>query len=265
MSLLIDADYIVYKCCASCEDEIDFGEDVILVTSKFSEAFDMVSRELYSIAECLGSFDDSILFFSDTQNFRKIVKPDYKGHRNRKKPCGYRRVINKLKESFPVISYPNLEADDAMGIWATADPGAHIIVSPDKDMKQIPGLLFDMKDAVQEITPEEALEWHYIQTMAGDQTDGYSGVPGLGVKRSKVLLDKEGLSWKTVVGAFHAKGLTEQDALQNATLAKILHAENYDVSTGQIKFWTPPPATSTRTNNRAGVQLSSDRTAATKG
>ena len=28
MSLLIDADFIVYKCCAGAETEIDFGEDL---------------------------------------------------------------------------------------------------------------------------------------------------------------------------------------------------------------------------------------------
>ena len=67
MSLLIDADYIVYKACAASEDEIDFGDDVIVVTSKFSEAYDMVMRELYSIAECMGTFDDSLLFFSDSK------------------------------------------------------------------------------------------------------------------------------------------------------------------------------------------------------
>ena len=38
MKLLVDADYVVYKCCASAESEIDFGEDVIVVTSKFSDA-----------------------------------------------------------------------------------------------------------------------------------------------------------------------------------------------------------------------------------
>ena len=37
MSLLIDADFIVYKCCAASETEIDFGEDLIVVTSKFTE------------------------------------------------------------------------------------------------------------------------------------------------------------------------------------------------------------------------------------
>lgn len=245
MSLLIDADYIVYKCCAACEDEIDFGDDVILVTSRFSEIYEMVERELYSIASCLGEFDDSILFFSDSNNFRKAIDPNYKGQRNRKKPCGYRRVINKLKKSYPVIILPNLEADDALGIWATKYPGEHIIVSPDKDMRQIPGLLFNLKDAVEEITPEEALEWHYIQTLAGDQTDGYSGVPGLGVKRSKILFEKEGLTWKTIVSAFASKGLGEKVAMQNALLAKILQVDNYDFDKEKIIFWKPPTTTST--------------------
>ena len=39
MKLYIDADYIVYKGCAGAETEIDWGSDVIMVTSKFSEAY----------------------------------------------------------------------------------------------------------------------------------------------------------------------------------------------------------------------------------
>ena len=53
-----------------------------------------------------------------------------------------------------------------------------IIVSPDKDMRQIPGKLYNM-DEVIDITPEDGMQWHYIQTLAGDSTDGYSGVPGV--------------------------------------------------------------------------------------
>ena len=67
MSLLIDADYIVYKSCAAAEVDLDFGDDVIVVTSKFSDAMALVRRELNSIAECLGHFDHSILFFSDSK------------------------------------------------------------------------------------------------------------------------------------------------------------------------------------------------------
>ncbi len=256
MSLLIDCDYIVYKCCAATETEIDFGEDLIVVTSRFNEAYDYVERELYNIATDLGCFDDSILFFSDSVNFRKSLDPAYKGHRNRKKPCGYKRVINKLKEDYHVVVMPTLEADDAMGIYATKESG-HIICSPDKDMRQIPGELYDFTQEVSTITPEMGKRWHLIQTMAGDQTDGYAGVPGIGIKRAAALLDEHGDNWKTVVDAFAEKGLDESVALLNARLAKILQCEDYDFSTQQIRPWLPTSA-SVGSNNGATVQDASD-------
>ena len=238
MSLLIDADFIVYKCCAANETEIDWGDEVIVVSSRFSEAYNMVERELFKIANDLGCFDDSILFFTDSVNFRKRVDPAYKGHRNRKKPCGYRRVINKLKEEYNVVVMPELEADDAMGIHATLHPG-QIICSPDKDMRQIPGELYDFSDGVVTITEEEGERWHYVQTLAGDQTDGYSGVPGFGIKRAEAFFEENGYSWKSVVKAFESKELDESIALQNARLAKILQHSDYDFDSQSVKLWTP--------------------------
>ena len=237
MNLLIDADFIVYKCCAACETEIDYGEDVIFVTSNFSDAYSAVKREIDQIKAQFGTFWSPILFFSDSKNFRKKISPDYKGHRNRKKPCGYKRVIRNLKIEYDVCIMPELEADDAMGIYATKVTG-NIIVSPDKDMRQIPGKLYNLEDTTT-ITPEEGAKWHLIQTLAGDQTDGYSGVPGIGVKRAETLFNKEGYSWTTVVKAFEDKGLTEEDALLNARLARILTVEDYDSKRKEPKLWTP--------------------------
>jgi len=238
MSLLIDADYIVYKCCAANETEIDWGDEVITVTSRFSDAYSMVERELLKIATDLGCFDDSILFFTDSVNFRKRIDPAYKGHRNRKKPCGYRRVINKLKEEYNVVVMPELEADDALGIYATKEQG-HIICSPDKDMRQIPGDLYDLSDGVVTITKEEGDRWHFIQTLAGDQTDGYSGVPGFGIKRAIAFFEENGYSWETIVKAFESKGLDKSAAIRNAQLAKILQCTDYDFDTQSVKLWTP--------------------------
>ena len=128
LKLLVDADFIVYKSCAAAETEIDWGDDVILVTSKFSEAYKNVLKELHRIRDqFLWDAPELILFFSDSKNFRKKIFPDYKGHRNRKKPCGYRRVIEELKKEYNVIRMPELEADDAMGIYATANPGNIIV------------------------------------------------------------------------------------------------------------------------------------------
>lgn len=238
MKMLVDADYVVYKSCAGAETEIDWGDDVILVTSKFSEAYANVRRDLLKIINnFLWDVPELILFFSDSVNFRKSIQPSYKGHRNRKKPCGYKRVINRLKTEYKVVIMPTLEADDALGIYATQNPGS-VICSPDKDMRQIPGKLFDMSELMN-VEEAEGKRWHLIQTLAGDQTDGYSGVPGIGVKRAVTLFEEKGYSWKTVVQAFADKDLSEDVALENARLAKILTADDYDFDKQQPILWSP--------------------------
>ena len=239
MKLLIDADFIVYKSCAAVETEVDFGDDVILVTSNFSDALAATNRELTKIKNKFGSFSEMILFFSDSINFRKQILESYKGHRNRKKPCGYKRVINALREEYKVIIKPSLEADDSMGVYSTKYPG-NCIVSPDKDMKQIPGQLYNL-DEVFTVSKEDGAKWHLIQALAGDQTDGYSGVPGIGVKRATTLFEEHGYSWKTVIKAFEDKDLNEYDAITNARLARILTADDYDFTTKQPILWSPTP------------------------
>jgi DNA polymerase I len=238
VKLLVDADYVVYKCCAAAETEIDWGNDVILVTSKFSDAYAAVKRELLKIINnFLWDVPELILFFSDSVNFRKSIQPAYKGHRQRKKPCGYKRVINQLKTEYEVVIMPTLEADDALGIYATKNPG-NVICSPDKDMRQIPGKLFDMSEMMN-VEKEEGERWHLVQTLAGDQTDGYAGCPGIGVKRAITLFEEKGYSWKTVTQAFADKDLSEDVALENARLAKILTASDYDFDKQQPILWSP--------------------------
>jgi len=238
MKLLIDCDYIVYKCCAAAETELDFGDDVIVVTSQFSEAYKCVERDLNKIKNEFPFHDEIILFFTSPNNFRKKILPEYKGHRNRKKPCGFKRVINELSKHYKVIVKPTLEADDSMGIYATKWTG-NMIVSPDKDMRQIPGKLYDFNETV-EITPEEGAKWHLIQTLSGDNTDGYSGVPGIGIKRAEQIFKLKGYTWKAVVETFEDKGMTEQDALTNARLARILTVDDYDSEKQKPILWTAP-------------------------
>lgn len=242
MPLLIDADFILYKNAAACEVDLDYGDDVIVVQSRFSDLQRNLIREFTKIADELDwDAGDVILFFSSSTNFRKEIYPDYKGHRNRKKPCGYRRAVNWLMREYEVQTRDNWEADDLLGFTQTSEPDyGHIIVSPDKDMRQIPGKLYDLTNPVVEITPEEGRRWHLIQTLAGDQTDGYAGCPGIGVKKAEALFDKHGESWATVVAAFEKAGLTEADAILNARLARILqHADIND--DGSIRLWTPDP------------------------
>ena len=63
--------------------------------------------------------------------------------------------------------------------------------------------------------------------MAGDNTDGYSGVPGIGVKKAEKIFEEKGYTWQAVVELLR-KDMTEEDALINARLARILTTDDYD-------------------------------------
>lgn len=237
--LLIDSDFLAYKAAQACEIGIDFGEDVIIAQSQFSEVLKVFHNELNKVTKAMME-DNFILYFSSTKNFRKKIYPDYKGHRMKRKPLGYKRLVNYCRENHNFKLIEGLEADDTIGIEATrfADPN-NIVVSPDKDMRQIPSTLWDMKDDVVEITKDDGDRWHLIQSLSGDPTDGYSGCPGIGVKRATELLDKNENKWEAVCKAYRDRGLSDDDALLNARLAKILQKEDFDHDRNQPILWTP--------------------------
>ena len=237
--LLIDSDFLAYKAAQACEIGIDFGEDVIIAQSQFSEVLKVFHNELNKVTKAMME-DNFILYFSSTKNFRKKIYPDYKGHRMKRKPLGYKRLVNYCRENHNFKLIEGLEADDTIGIEATrfADP-SNIIVSPDKDMRQIPSTLWNLTDDVTEITKEDGDKWHLIQSLSGDPTDGYSGCPGIGVKRATELLDKNENKWEAVCKAYRDRGLSDDDALLNARIAKILRNEDYDHDRNQPILWTP--------------------------
>ena len=89
------------------------------------------------------------------------------------------------------------------------------------------------------IEEDDGKKWHLVQSLAGDQTDGYAGLSGVGVKRATTLFESKGYSWKTVVDAYEEKGFTEEDALLNARLARILTVDDYDFKKRKPIPWTP--------------------------
>jgi DNA polymerase-1 len=237
--LLIDSDFLAYKAAQACEIGIDFGEDVIIAQSQFSDVLRVFHNELNKVTKAMME-DDFILYFSSTENFRKKIYPDYKGHRMKRKPLGYKRLVNYCRENHNFKLIEGLEADDTIGIEATrfADP-SNIIVSPDKDVRQIPSALWNLTDDVVEITKDDGDRWHLIQSLSGDPTDGYSGCPGIGVKRATELLDKNENKWEAVCKAYRDRGLSDDDALLNARLAKIVQKEDFDHDRNQPILWTP--------------------------
>ena len=71
-------------------------------------------------------------------------------------------------------------------------------------MKQIPGTLFNMEETFT-IDKKAVGSGFLIQTLSGDQTDGYAGAPGFGVKTSAKFFAEYGYTWNSVVKAFESK------------------------------------------------------------
>ena len=186
-----------------------------------------VQRELTKIkGHFMWDTPEMVLFFSDSKIFRK-------------KFCRVTRVIEIEKSPVATdVSYQNCRSNTKSFVCQRLKLMMPWVFMPqkswqrhrqsDKDMKQIPGRLYNM-DEMFTITEEQGEQWHYIQTLAGDQTDGYSGVPGIGIKRAVALFEEHGYLWKTQLSKrSQTKIWTEDVALMNARLAKILTNKEYD-------------------------------------
>ena len=229
-TLLIDADYFVYRAAQSAEDELEFDSETTFVVGDFNKGKSIVKQSIKDLCTRFDT-DKVLLTFTDTTNFRKSVEPTYKGNRTKRKPCGYKKLKKWAMSTWKSIQKPGLEADDVCGILATNGKlDNFVLISPDKDMQQIPCRIYDLKTEYTQ-TPELAERKLYEQCLTGDSTDGYSGAPGFGPKRAGVVLDKVQSPsdyWPAVVEAYESVGCTEEDALRNLRLARILQAEDWD-------------------------------------
>lgn len=244
-TLLIDADIFCFQAASAVETEINWGDDLWTLHSDVGRAKAKILRDLDKVAETIGGHCEFIICLTDAENFRKDVLPSYKANRvNKRKPLALGELKQWLSEHYESFALPRLEADDCMGILATRaeyKPGTKkIIVSEDKDMQTIPCFLFNpAKDKeVRTISEEEADYFHRKQTLMGDATDGYKGCPGVGEVGATRLLQFD-TSWENIVKAFVKKGLTEEDALVQARVARICRASDYNFKDKEVKLWMP--------------------------
>ena len=247
--LLIDGDLYAYLYAAAAEEGYDWGEGIHSLAADASTAFSNMSAEIKHTLVTLKA-DRLVVCLSDDRNFRKeLVYPEYKSNRKDvRKPMVLKDLRKRMEAEFDVKTKPMLEADDVMGIMAT-NPKVFpeydkIIVSRDKDMLTVPGVLwqgkFDDKGnpLLSYTSEEDANRTHLIQTLTGDVADGYPGARGVGpVKAKKIVED----GWKGVVKAFEKTGCEnpEQTALQQARCARILRAEDFNYKTQEPILWVP--------------------------
>jgi 5'-3' exonuclease len=244
-TVLIDGDQFLFQATAALEKEIrwDDNHHVLYADEEHSwiNFVGMLNRifDRFDTRKHYLCFSDT---YGDKPNFRLGIDPTYKLHRKAsRKPMCYAALRERCDAEYRTKAVPGLEADDVMGILATAPRFNSIIVSQDKDMKTVPATVWDGK-CLDVITEAVADYNHLYQTLIGDQADGYKGCPGVGpVKAEKLLIncDNSADMWAVVKDTYEKKGLTEADALVQARLARILRWSDWDSEKKEPILWLP--------------------------
>lgn len=248
-------DVLVYECSFAGQDretEEVFSFDYVAETvdekiRKILEATNASSYQLY-------------LTSNDRSNFRfdiATVKP-YKGTRSQPKPFHYYNTRAYL-ESLGAIVVSGMEADDMLAIEATKDLDNTVIVTRDKDLRQVPcwhygwemGLqpeFFMQKvDEIGQIELEKnkikgtGLKFFYSQLITGDTVDNIPGLPRGGPSLAYKLLantNTEGEMFEAVREAYRGKyeDEWEERLLEQAYLLYMIREKEGDF----IKMWNMP-------------------------
>lgn len=269
---LMDGDIFAYEIAAGAEEPIHWGDGLWTLHAWEEPAKVRLEGRIEELSDSIGA-DRIIVALSDDTNWRKDVLPSYKENRSgQRKPMLLNILKDHLAENYETFILPGLEADDVLGILATWRKlkGDKVIVTKDKDLQTIPGLHFlshREDEGVFEVSEEQADKWHLIQTLAGDITDGYQGCPGVGIETARKIIEepfgweqyehtfKSGpragttetrwrkrevdSPWEAVVSHFEKAGLSEDEALVQARVARICRASDYDFKKKEVKLWTP--------------------------
>lgn len=229
-TLLIDADAIIHRFAWS--HQLDGDGDA---AEKKMEGFILSAMRTTECTDAVWCFSCS----PSTDCFRFKVWPLYKANRkDLQKPILFERLRSWAQTKKTKVK-PELEGDDVLGILATQNPGS-VILSPDKDLMQIPGLNYTPGRPLTMVTQEEADRWFYTQVLTGDTTDGYPGCPGIGPVRARAILDAAGEDvWPSIVHAYISKGLSESDAVIQARCARILRVTDWNFKIDKPQMWEP--------------------------
>ncbi|BEH89604.1 hypothetical protein [Klebsiella phage phiKp_31] len=279
--LVMDGDWLVYQSMAAAEVETDWGDDIWTLECDHAKARSILDSAIESYLTRKKAWSDAtvVLAYTDDVNWRKVlVDETYKENRKAtRKPVGYRDFLQALweRDEFIHIKEDMLEGDDVMGIIGSGHEvfgfKKAVLVSCDKDFKTIPDVdfLWCTTGNILTQTKETADWWHLFQTIKGDMTDGYSGIPGWGdtaegflngpfivepvesvlksgknkgqtvTKWVKRAPDATETLWDCIKSIGAKAGMTEQEIIKQGQMARILRFEEYNYIDKEIYLWTP--------------------------
>tara|TARA_R100000152_G_scaffold7866_1_gene3123 strand:- start:3803 stop:4534 length:732 start_codon:yes stop_codon:yes gene_type:complete len=243
MTLLIDADWLIYSSCCSCEQDVKWDENLHTLHCDERDIHEMIDSRIDYYQTIADDKTDVVMCFTEYPTFRHQIFSDYKANRkNKRKPLALYAMVEQIKQRYESVSYTGLEGDDVLGLLATSKRYSNsIVVSPDKDMKTVPCTLI-ASDDMELITKKKADRNWMLQALTGDTTDNFKGLIGCGpVTADKILGDAKTLPdmWDKVVKAYEKKKQTFADAILTARLSRILREGDFNYKTKEVELWTP--------------------------
>jgi DNA polymerase-1 len=280
MVLVMDGDWLVFQAMAASEVETQWDEDTWSLECDHKKAWGILNDSIKSYASRKKSWAGApiVMAFTDSVNWRKeLVDSTYKENRKgTRKPVGYRAFVERVQActDWTSILESHLEGDDVMGIIGSG--AAHfgfeksVLVSCDKDFKTIPDcdFLWCTTGNILKQDISTANYWHIFQTIKGDLTDGYSGIPGWGdttadwleapyafeqvekifksgPRKGQTVLEWRKVEqgdltlWDCIVTLGARAGMTEQEIIKQGQMARILRFDEYNFDTKEVTLWTP--------------------------
>ena len=254
--LLFDYDSLVYSAVSHIADTTDIREwfsegrskDWMReeVTNLVINRLSQMGGNIFLEIEETGIEISDIEYFltNDTKSYRRAIYPLYKANRRKRvdydltdpkeakkslnawKSKNFRKVVNRVRKRLIEMDFakvsPIWEADDLIADRAREiGDGKCIIVSMDKDMKQVKGLFFDFyrEDLITDgepvldnfgnqmkcyrglniITEKEAMKFFWGQMISGDSGDNIPGAKGFGESKVDGILDIDVNEYKATV------------------------------------------------------------------
>jgi hypothetical protein len=182
----------------------------------FSYVAEMLHQRLADISSACNTIKKPRIFFTTGRTFRFDIatKKPYKGTRLEKKPFHFDNLTVYMRDIMGAEEVTGIEADDKLAIEHVSSNGETILVSRDKDLKQVPGWFYSWELNLQPswgpalITREgelkfkpgvpalevdgrkvnakppkltgTGLSWFYAQVLIGDPVDNIPGLPNTG-------------------------------------------------------------------------------------
>lgn len=224
MIALLDGDIIAYRAAAISSDRDQAIGNLHQTVAQWQQG-----------AGC----DSCIVALTSRPSFRYGLYPEYKAHRKDKpKPEWLGDCMQEL-ERYTWLRIPDTEGDDVIGIVSTRGQiGDHVIVTVDKDLRQIPGTHWHPDKGEQvKITEDEADYLFHMQWLTGDSTDNIPGIPKVGPAKAARFLDGVEFGNRTlrVLQVYRDHKLDPEYALTMGRLVRILMAPEYDGE--RIRMW----------------------------